>query len=229
MSVFDQLDREWAWIARHVPSPPALSSALDAGGAGTLDELHTFVKAASPDRADAVLAELARLATRDDLAARALLQMLLPGARRLATRWWAVGDPDERAAASVSAVYGRIRSYPFERRPHRIAANVLLDATVELRRIAQRRLASSAVLPLPDTTIPQSPPERHAAEELASLLADAVRSGIISRPDAELVALTRIEGRRLADLAETRGAPLRTLQGRRRRAEAALIEAGSAA
>lgn len=106
--------------------PASLTRALAAAEASSLADLHDFVKRAEPVAADRVLIELARAADADDLAARVLLQLLLPGTRRLASRWWALGDPEERAAAAVSAVYGRIRCYPFERRPQRIAANVLL-------------------------------------------------------------------------------------------------------
>lgn len=227
MLLFDQLDREWAWLLRRDPRPASLTGALAAAEASSLGELHGFVKQAPPDAADRVLIELARRAGTEDLAARVLLQLLLPGTRRLASRWWALGEPEERAAAAVTAVYGRIRRYPFERRPQWIAANVLLDAAHDLRRTAGRTLAFPAA-GLPDSG-PVVPVEPHPAEELATLLTDAVRFGVIARTDAQLVAATRIAGHRLADLAAARGTPLRTLQGRRRRAETALIAAGSAA
>lgn len=228
MSVFEQLDREWAWLLRRDPCPPGLAPALTAASASSLDELHGFVKQGPPDAADRVLIELARRAGTDDLVARVLLQLLLPGTRRLASQWWALGDAEERAAAAVSAVYGRIRSYPFQRRPRRVAANVLLDAAYDLRRVVARSLVLRTVA-LPDGGGPAAPVEPHPAEELATVLAEAVRFGVIIPADAELVAATRIAGRRLADLAAERGTPLRTLQGRRHRAETALIAAGSAA
>ena len=66
-----------------------------------------------------LLALVSRAIDGDGLAARVLLQLLLPDTRALARRWWALGDPDERAAAAVTAVYHRIRHYPLARRPGR--------------------------------------------------------------------------------------------------------------
>ena len=85
-----------------------------------------------------------------------LLQLLLPGTRSLARRWWALGDPDERAAAAVTAVYHRIRHYPIERRPGRVAANILLDAAHELRRAVPKVVAAAVGGPgRPDGRFPR--------------------------------------------------------------------------
>ena len=59
------------------------------------------------------------------------------------------------------------------------------------------------------------------------MLAEAVRGGLVSAADAELIAASRIAGVPLADIAERRGAKLRTLQWRRRRAEETLSASGS--
>lgn len=50
---------------------------------------------------DAVLAALARRAGSDELAARVLLQALLPGAKALARRLGWLGDPEDREAQVV--------------------------------------------------------------------------------------------------------------------------------
>lgn len=150
------------------------------GGAATLDQLEQYVRAASPGDADRVLVILVAGAVGGEVpAARVLLQPLLPGARRLARHWWILGDQDERAAATVAAVYQRIRCYPLERRPGRVAANVLMDAALELRRAAQS---------IPRTTqLPEQrnlPPENHPALELVEVLVDAVDDGVISAAEA---------------------------------------------
>jgi hypothetical protein len=59
------------------------------------------------------------------VAARALLQALVPGLHRLART--VGGGSDEAAAELVALAWARIVTYPFERRPGRVAANVLLD------------------------------------------------------------------------------------------------------
>src|SRR5690606_31381069 len=136
--------------------------------------------------------------------------------------WWALGDVEERAAAAVAAVYDRIRRYPLARRPRRVAANVLMDAGADLRRAARRARAAD-----PPASGPTADP--HPAVELAAVLADAVDEGIVTAEDAELIAASRIAGTPLADIAARRGAKLRTLQWRRKRAEALLAGAGAGA
>jgi hypothetical protein len=228
--MFDLLESEWHRLcrdraaARHLGPVCAL-----AGGARSLGEVERYVRAAPPADADGILLALvARAVVGDGLAARVLLQLLLPGARGLARRWWALGDPDERAAAAVLAVYHRIRHYPLARRPARVAANVLMDAAHELRR-AVPRLAS---VPCADPAAHQPagyPTDHHPAVdpavELIEMLRDAVRDGIVDPGDAELIARSRIAGHRMADIARHRGLRPRTLWDRRHRAEAALVAA----
>jgi hypothetical protein len=229
-TVFELLDREWEVLAGDRAAARRLGDVRRAaGGAGSLHEVERFVRAADPADADRVLLALVtRAVDRDDLAARVLLQLLLPGTRSLANRWWALGDADERAAAAVAAVYGRIRCYPLARRPGRVAANVLLDAARDLRR---------AVPKVPVTLVPEPRPHHrdhpveeaplHPAVELAELLRDAVHDQVISPQDAELIAASRIRGARVADIAARRGSRPRTLWDRRQRAEQALATAAT--
>jgi hypothetical protein len=158
-----------------------------------------------------------------------LLQLLLPGARRLARRWWALGDHNERAAAVVLAVFHRIKNYPLARRPGRVAANILMDATRELRRSVPR----VAAVPHADPLILQQPralrledtPTPDPSDELTEVLCDAVHAGVVGTDDAELIARSRIAGDRVADIAAGRGLRPRTLWDRRQRAELALVAA----
>jgi hypothetical protein len=223
-TVFELLEREWAHLAGDRPASPALRAACAAaGGAGSIGQLEWFVRAAGAADADRVLVRLVAGAVEGDaIAARVLLQLLLPGARRLARRWWVLGDQDERAAATVAAVYQRIRCYPLERRPGRVAANVLMDAALDLR--------AGARAPGPTAELPEQlhvQPDGHPACELVEVLVDAVDEGVITAADATLIAASRIAGVRLADIAARRGRPLRTLQHRRRRAERALVAAAA--
>jgi hypothetical protein len=231
-SVFDLLDDEWRRLRADRGARRRLQDVCDAaGGAVSLGDVERFVRAAHPADADRVLLALVRRAVAgDDLAARVLLQLLLPGTRALARRWWALGDADERAAAAVTAVYHRIRHYPIERRPGRIAANVLLDAAHELRRAVPKLLATPSADPAAQAalldrarTVHRS--VEHPAVELTEVLADAVAAGIVGRDDAELIARSRIGGQRVADIAQHRGLRPRTLWDRRQRAEDALVSA----
>jgi hypothetical protein len=154
-----------------------------------------------------------------------LLQLLLPGVRRLARRWWTLGDRDERAAAVVAALWTRVRAYPIDRRPAKVAANILLDAEKELRRAAQRnRLLADA---LPDE-LPAPAHRETAAVELIQLLSQSVDEGVVSQADAQMIAAFRIGGTSLRELAVRHGASYRTVKRRRARAERALIGAAAA-
>jgi len=225
-SVFELLDSEWRRLsvnrsaARRLRDVRAL-----AGDATSLADIERYVRSASPEDADRVLVALAARAVTDDaLAARVLLQLLLPGTRNLARRWWALGDPDERAAAAVSAVYGRIRTYPIERRPGRVAANVLMDAARELRRAVPRVVATPTADPTVHTER-RAQETSPAAVELAEVLRDAVDEGVLGLDDAQLIARSRIAGHRVADIARTHRLGTRALWDRRQRAEAKLATA----
>src|SRR5690606_32745324 len=155
-NVFDLLDDEWRRLSRHRGAARRLAPVCAAaGGSVSLGDIERFVRAAHPVDADRVLLALVRRAVeRDELAARVLLQLLLPCTRALARRGWALGEADERAAAAVTAVYHRICNYPLARRPGRVAANILMDAAQELRRAVPRLIS-----------VPTADPARQAAAE----------------------------------------------------------------
>ena len=226
-SVFDLLDREWRQLCDDRRAARHLRDVCALGDAASLGDLERHVRSAGAEDADRVLLALVTRAVRDDgdLAARVLLQLLLPGTRNLARRWWALGDHDERAAAAVAAVYRRIRTYPLERRPGRIAANVLLDAARELRRAVPRVVATPTPEPLGAAEVPAD----NAAVELAEVLVDAVHDGTLSFQDAQLIARSRIGGQRVADIAAVDRLGTRALWDRRQRAERRLAQRSPAA
>jgi hypothetical protein len=224
LNVFDLLDREWQQLKVDRGAARRLSDVCRlAGDARSLADLESHVRASSPVDADAILLALVTRVVdhHDDLAARVLLQLLLPGTRNLARRWWALGDHDERAAAAVSAVYDRIRTYPLARRPGRVAANVLLDASRQLRRSVPRVTthASDDIGTHLHDCDTESAAANNASLELADALTDAVDEGIIDLRDARLIAQSRIGGQRIADIAAHDRVGARTLWDRRHRAE----------
>jgi hypothetical protein len=219
-NVFDLLEREWVGLRNDRSAARRLRPVCELAGARTLAGLESHVRGADAVDADRILLALVTRTVDgdDELAARVLLQLLLPGTRTLARRWWALGDHDERAAAAVAAVYGRIRRYPLARRPGRIAANVLLDAARDLR----RSTPPTAVYATADPTVLMDEPGEgpaSAAVELAEVLADAIDADVLDRRDARLIAQTRIAGARVADLAARSHLGSRTLWDRRQRAE----------
>lgn len=227
-SLFERLERDWQRLAASRTAAAALPDVLAEAGAKDLAGVRNRAETGGPAAADRILTLLAARAVEgDELAARVLLQLLLPGTRRLARKWWALGTDAEREAAAVAAVYDRIRCYPIARRPAKIAANVLLDAAELLRRQVPRRGDTFFFENVDDRVAIEE--ESHPAVELLHIVRDAVAKNLIRRDDAELVVASRIAGRRMVDLARERGAAVRTVQKHRKRAERVLVQLGAAA
>lgn len=189
------------------------------------------------DRSDAVLAGLARWAARDggddQLAARVLLQLLLAGAVRLAARIAAVtGDPVEAEADVIAELTAGIRTYPWRRRPRRIAANLLLDCQQRLSRAARRAQGSVPAGLDPAGSVRQGEDTYRLADEqveVVDLFLWAQRSGVLSAEEALLLAAHRVDEVPVRQLTDTFGRCATVLYTVRANAEdrlrAALAEA----
>jgi len=127
----------------------------------------------APARANDVLARLLIAARTDDLAARVVLQRIIPGLCARARRWQSMHRGDWLAAFDdlVSAAWPVIRSFPVERRPTHLAANLLRDAEhVAYRKAARRVWATEAVEPrLLD--VPHDLPDPEPLVELLQVVA----------------------------------------------------------
>ena len=212
-TLFTQHDREWIALARRPATAAALADACALAGVPTTERLVSAMRQAAPADADPVMAHLAGR-TRDgcEIAARTLLQLLLPGTCRLAARWWALGSAEERAAAAVAAVYTRIRNYPIDRRPTRVAANVLLDANQDLARMARRVMAErQRTAPVEPRLLlgHRDPPAASPADELRQLVEEAVAAGRVPSDWAALIVATHIDGHDLPSIARRTGTPVR--------------------
>lgn len=233
MNVIDRLDAEWSGLARCRDMRAALEDWAREDPALAFDGPAALVAAVEQSRADTagtdrILAALARRAPGDGRAARVLLQLLLPGCKALVARLQ-IGDHDERAAVVVAAAYDRIRTYPIDRRPAKIAANILLDVRHRLLRTApdtSRRHVALHVLP--EGVLPVAAADAEPAAEIMSLLSWAVRQGHLDRASARLIALTRLVGVPVADVAAAEGASEQTVRRRRLRAEERLRAAVAA-
>ena len=222
-----RLEAEWAGLAagavRHrlaiwSNQEPALA------GFATPQQLlrHLLSRGSKQPRKDDVLAALVREARHDPLAARMVLQALLPGLKAIAGRL--LLDAEEREelwSALLAHCWERIRRYPLERRPARIAANILFDTlqrtSRELKRQRHRR----------DQPAGELAPERLAASpvdpDVERVLARAVAAAAISEEEAELIVRTRIDDADLGALAREQGLSYHALNTRRLRAEKRLL------
>lgn len=185
--------------------------------------LLTFLRGPGPSGPkDEALAALLRHAAVEPLAARLLLEALLPGLKSLARRL--LFDPAEREdlwALLLAAAWERISTYPLERRPRKVAANILLDTladTLAVLRLERRQRSELGRGPAADDAA-----GNEVGGHVETLLATAVRAGRLTADEAELVLSTRFDGRTLAALAEEAGLAYNTLKLRRQRAERRLL------
>lgn len=201
-SLTHRLDNEWL----HLVGSPATTEALASWGrlepalAGwsDLDSLRAAVhNRADLEQGDRILAALVRLAAvtghGDVLAARVMLQLLVPGAIRLGQGLAAmVGDQLASEAAVFAELTILIRTYPWQRRPRRIAANLLLDCRQRLTRTHHRtRPEISAGLSLHDPTATTGA-DGDGRLALHDLLWWARRRGILSRFEAQLLVASHV-------------------------------------
>ena len=233
-TVIDLLEAEWTRLEASASASRTLRrwSSEDEGldGLTTLAELRETVqdRSTSPVLRDGILLALVRRAATDDLAARTLLQQLLPGCKALVGRFAWSGDLEEIAAAVVAETFARIRTYPVERRPGRVAANILLDVK---QRLFWRTPATVPTVSLEEVShaIPAVEAEQNAAFELLDLLHWAVAQGHLSVGDAHLVADTRVAGTSVERLCERTADKQQTVRRRRQRAEHRLAQVAPAA
>ncbi len=190
--------------------------------------------------ADQLLAELVRVGRHDSLAVRIALQRVLPGLVGAAVRR-AAGQRQRRQFLFddlVANAWLVIRTYPLERRPIKIAVNVLRDAEY-LTCVRPARLRSATERPVhvrPESRqlLPcglDGRPEDHAdaASELAAVLADGVASGL-GRRDVAMLGSVALGGWSAGEVAHRFAVTTRTVRNRRvstTAALAALVAAGT--
>ncbi|MBA3841930.1 MAG: hypothetical protein H0X39_04815 [Actinobacteria bacterium] len=172
----------------------------------------------SPER-DQVFCALLRCAKHDQLAGLVVLEALLPGLKAsLGRTLVAAGENDELLSLMLANAWQQITCYPVERRPQRVAANLLLDIRKQtLKQLTKHRPASA--LPLSG----REPGGRRQTTDVERPLRRAVAAGALSAEEAELILLTRVDARPLRQLAEERGLAYQTLLMRRIRAEKRLL------
>lgn len=170
---------------------------------------------AGDDRSDGALRELVRLAAHDHLAARIVLQRILPGLGSVARRR-GDGNP-ARAATAFDELVGwawqLIRTYPIERRPRWLAANLVRDAQYQaftrparLRRHPTSRFDEVDTLPAGNTA-------EEPMFELVGFLSDARARGA-DAGDIELIARLATAAS-VGDVAAQQGVTDRTIRSRR--------------
>ena len=158
----DQLESDWqrelvnGTVARHLQEwrikEPALSSF------SSPDTLIRYLRASSSgDRQDAVLAALIRQARTDTVAARLVLQRLLPALKRRVGRLLIdASDREELWSLLLAQTWELIRTFPIARLPHHVAANLVLSSVRDaVRLLATERATGGRSL----VDEPRQPPD----------------------------------------------------------------------
>lgn len=132
-SIVSRLSDEWTRLARR---PRAISQAnqwdLPGGPVDHLDvvlERCGFDQPGNQNHHDEYLSDLVRIAAHDQLAARIVLQRILPGLISIAVRRAPITANGLTGAFDLvtSAAWLVICQFPIDRRPRRVAANLLMD------------------------------------------------------------------------------------------------------
>lgn len=137
-ALYRQLTLEWV----HLHTRPATSTTVKqwasaepalAGFTRPGDVVDTIDAADDASKSAILLALLRLVAADDQLAGRTLVQAMLPGLATLAARTAAkhpTGDPDSPESIRqmvLEEFWEVVDAYPIERRPDRVAANLILD------------------------------------------------------------------------------------------------------
>lgn len=219
----DLLERDWQRqlaseaVSQHMRQWQSIEPVL--ASFASADALIRLLRdSASGDRQDAVLGALVRRAREDPVAARLVLQRLLPGLKRRARRLiLEAGERDQVWALLLEQLWERIRTFPIERRPRKVAASLLLDSIRDtLGLLAAERHQPALLVAEPVEGVEAAD---LGAGDVVWLLWDAVHVAAISREEAKLILETRVDGISPAQAARDRGISVHALVVRRRRAE----------
>jgi hypothetical protein len=210
-----RLQREWSQLRHH---PDALRRAAGWQLVETpLRDLEQVLDAVGRGRASGLdheiaLRRLLHRAATDQLAARVVLQRILPGLLALVRRcgWMSEQPVDDL----VGAAWISITAFDPARAPRCLAAALIDDARHQAFRAPQRR-ASAGEVPI-EVDPERAPPPTgwpHPSDELTELFALATGAGV---PSDDLDLLRRLlAARQVADVAAELGVTTRTVRNRR--------------
>lgn len=218
--ILDALDAEWAHLAASSAAAQALDRWRETDPDLDVPTLNALMRARANGNWNDVLAALARRAPSDRLAARVLLQALVPGLGSLAR---SLGGRDV-APELLSFAWERIRTYP-SGRPGSVAANTLLDVRKAYLASVSDSLPAGAGIE--DAVLVDSAEEvvlGGNADDLVRRLVAARDNGVISDDSLRAIVRTRVCGDTVAEAAAGECVTVALLRARRWRGERVLRE-----
>lgn len=191
------------WVQLNASRPAALTVTRWAHHHPTLAGAHRpgdivdTIDKASPDDQDMALLALVTLAQNgEQLAGRIVLQQMLPKLSQLARDHQAtladgVSDPDgpdERYQILTATFWQVVMTYPIDRRPRKVAANLALDTLLHSTKAAAtyRREHLTLQTELADNHRPTQRPDAHD-DALPPTLTTAITNGTLDEPTARML------------------------------------------
>lgn len=221
-----QLHREWRRLRRNpIHLVRAAGWEIVSGSLDDLDTLLTQIGFETRHTVvhEAALLKLVGIARHDDLAARAVVQRLLPGSLSVVRRHLQQGRDHDAVADMIGALWIAVRTFNPARRPSCLAAALIGDAEYLAFKRANRQ-RSSGERPT-DFPFDVAQPERdlHPWEELAALVQQAADAKAADADDLAYLHCL-LETPRTVDIAHKLNLSPRTIRNRRDRATQHLRE-----
>ena len=219
------LDREWDTY-RSSPRAARSLRRWAAAGAVPVADIDSLMLAMQdrndPDERDRLVYRLCVLAGADQDACLVVLAAVRPGLNSVAKsycRWWGW---EETASMTFAAALDRVVTYPADRR-ERPAANIVLDVQNRLHRVRAREMTAERKLGqrVAEATLADlaAATSISPSDELADVVAAAVDSQRLSRPEAALILEHRVHDRPAHVVGDERGHRPGTVRSHRRKAE----------
>jgi DNA-directed RNA polymerase specialized sigma24 family protein len=198
------------------------------------DRLIRFLwdKQASPVEKDRLLAALLRSARTESSASRVVLQAMLPALKVLSAEFLR-RDPDREGEPALEreelwqvlfvAMLERIKTYPLDDRPRKIAANLRWDTKHAVLPELDRARSARHDLPKDEPLEPVGESAPYMAEDVEAPLRRAVAARAISQADADLLLWVDVDRVSLRLAAERLGISYNAAKHRRQRARRALL------
>jgi len=212
----DRLAAEWTRLC-HRPAAIRAATAWQIADRplADLDDLLSLIgfESAQTPQTEQRLRRLVLLAADDDLAARIVIQRILPGLLAVVRRRRRyVGD--DAFDELLSAAWVVVRTFNPERRPACLAASLIADADYRAFR-AQGRRKVAPTDPIDEAELLADRTQPHPVDELSELFAEALAAGI---PQSDIVLLRQLLGTPTANqVAERLDVTPRTIRNRRDR------------
>jgi hypothetical protein len=211
------LNREWALMTHRASLVRrARSWGIAYAEFTTLDQLLVLAGHCTEGTpaSERLLRDLVLLADTDDLAARIVIQRLLPGLMALVRKYNGRNGEDQVLEELVGAAWITIRTFNPDRRPSCLAAALIGGAEHRAFKAAARRRSASEIISAPEEfAVLSTEPSLSSEEEMEELLVLARASGL-SEEDLNFVDELLSCGSTTI-MAEQRGVTARTIRNHR--------------